>query len=279
MPHTPVDAPDADITIQSSDGVKFHLHRKNLESHTGSFPGADVPTHGETTHLPERAKVLEVLFQFVYPRRHPISLRELEFATLMEVAEAAEKYEVWYAVKPYEDCLISHLPERAPDIMAHAIKHDIPDLIGKASQYIALQPSAELLKKLPTHLAVPMVEYQTTLRDSIFGAATRYIEALPYEGFYGSYCNKLTKGTCSADICGSCRVTLLAWIARLEKSGSIVVLRAALKTPVFDEKHQQGRELCSNCRENNCQNLPAIVKIVEDAIEGARPLSDFLQTK
>ena len=47
--------------------------------------------------MTETSKVLEILFQFVYPRIHP-DLREIDFETVAGVAEASEKYEVYAAM-------------------------------------------------------------------------------------------------------------------------------------------------------------------------------------
>ncbi|CAA7269258.1 unnamed protein product [Cyclocybe aegerita] len=99
--HPDFNAPDADVTFQSSDGIQFHIHRKHLESHTGAFPGSEFDTRGEVTHLTEHSKTLAILFQFVYPRRHP-TLQDADFATLMPVAEAVEKYQVFSAMNTCE---------------------------------------------------------------------------------------------------------------------------------------------------------------------------------
>lgn len=85
------------VTIQSSDNVKFNIHRTNLETSTGAFPGAEFETNGEVVYLTEKADVLAILFKFIYPQRHP-SLEHLDFALLSQVAEAAEKYEVFAAM-------------------------------------------------------------------------------------------------------------------------------------------------------------------------------------
>jgi hypothetical protein len=39
-------AADSDITLQSSDGVLFKVHRKNLEVHSEGFAGADAISPG-----------------------------------------------------------------------------------------------------------------------------------------------------------------------------------------------------------------------------------------
>lgn len=52
---------------------------------------------GEVILLSERAVVLEVLFAFMHPNRHP-DLEDKDFALVAEVAEAAEKYQVYPAM-------------------------------------------------------------------------------------------------------------------------------------------------------------------------------------
>ncbi|KIK58700.1 hypothetical protein GYMLUDRAFT_689253 [Collybiopsis luxurians FD-317 M1] len=94
-------AADADVLIQSSDNVQFHLHKRHLEFATGGFPPADTPTDGQVVHLSEPSDVLEILFQFVYPRRLPTFDRGPgmdDYEVVLKVAEAAEKYEVYCAI-------------------------------------------------------------------------------------------------------------------------------------------------------------------------------------
>jgi len=92
-----VNASDSDVTIQSADAVLFNLHRKNLEVGTGAFPGSEFETHRERVYLTEPAPILEIFFQFLYPKKHP-DLKDLKFNILAQVAEAVEKYEVFSAM-------------------------------------------------------------------------------------------------------------------------------------------------------------------------------------
>ena len=92
---------DADVTFLSSDLVAFRLHRKYLEATTGGFPGAEFETQGELVRLTEPSSVLEVMFQFVYPRRHP-RLDKQDFDSVLAIAEAVEKYEVFSAMNTCE---------------------------------------------------------------------------------------------------------------------------------------------------------------------------------
>ncbi|KAJ4465066.1 hypothetical protein J3R30DRAFT_3624216 [Lentinula aciculospora] len=75
---------NTNLIIHSSDNVGFHLHKKNLE-----FSASD-----EIVLLTGSSATLEIMFQFVYPQRYP-DLHKLDFESVMLLAEAAEKYEVF----------------------------------------------------------------------------------------------------------------------------------------------------------------------------------------
>ena len=101
----PVNAADADVVVQSADGVQFRLHSKFLGANTGAFPGPDHTAvvsnpsgdDGDVVHLSEPANILEILFGFVYPKKHPV-LDDADFETLWPLAKAAEKYDVFSAL-------------------------------------------------------------------------------------------------------------------------------------------------------------------------------------
>lgn len=90
---------DADITFESCDHVLFKVHRKNLEVTSEGFspPSGTIATH-EVIPLIERAEVLDLLFQYMYPQRLP-DLASVPFAILADLAEAAEKYQLYVAMK------------------------------------------------------------------------------------------------------------------------------------------------------------------------------------
>jgi BTB/POZ domain len=90
-------AEDSDVTFQSTDKVLFHIHRKNLEAHAADFPPPEFQTREEIVPLQETSSTLELLFQFIYPTRHP-SLDATEIEVLAPLAEAAEKYQVFSAI-------------------------------------------------------------------------------------------------------------------------------------------------------------------------------------
>lgn len=87
---------DSDIEVRSADGFIFQLHRVVLGVTTGAFPGSEIDTGGEMVQLTETAKVLGILFAFLYPKAHP-DLHGEDFEVLAAVAEAAGKYDVFSA--------------------------------------------------------------------------------------------------------------------------------------------------------------------------------------
>jgi hypothetical protein len=94
-------AADSDITLQSSDGVLFKVHRKNLEVHSEGFAGADAISPGgslsdEVVLLSESSAVLDLLLQHMYRGPQP-DLKKIHFNLLAALAEAAEKYQVFGA--------------------------------------------------------------------------------------------------------------------------------------------------------------------------------------
>ncbi|KAF5316234.1 hypothetical protein D9619_006253 [Psilocybe cf. subviscida] len=116
---------NSDITIESSDNVRFLLHRKNLETHTEAFPGSDFEsdkTNGEVVKLTEAAEILEVLFQFVYLRNQPV-LSALGVETLLVLAEAVQKYQVFSAKIGCEVQLRKYVESHSISILVHALKH------------------------------------------------------------------------------------------------------------------------------------------------------------
>ena len=79
----------------------YKVHRTNLEVHSESFAAANsisaTSDSSEVVHLDESSTVLDLLLQFMYRQRQP-DLGEINFQTLAELAEAAEKYEVYSAM-------------------------------------------------------------------------------------------------------------------------------------------------------------------------------------
>lgn len=106
-------APDADITFESCDHVLFKVHKKNLESTSEGFslPSEMIATH-ELVPLTERAEVLDLLFRYMYPQRPP-DLTSIPFASFADLAEAAEKYQLYVAIefcRMLMKCVVASIP-------------------------------------------------------------------------------------------------------------------------------------------------------------------------
>ena len=58
------------------------------------FSAPLIQASDEIVQLTETADILELLFQFCYPKQPP-SLQSLNFETLSRLAEAVEKYQIY----------------------------------------------------------------------------------------------------------------------------------------------------------------------------------------
>ncbi|KAJ7254243.1 hypothetical protein C8J57DRAFT_1076363, partial [Mycena rebaudengoi] len=148
---------DADVTFKSSDGVLFHIHRKNLEVCTEGFPPAEVPTgEGEVVELLESSVTLELLFQFMYPQRHP-ALDTTPFEILHPLAEAAEKYQVFPAMNICHIRLRDMVHEHPVEVAVYAAKHDYPYLVSEVAPMMISMSPVDVIQMLPPHLILPWV--------------------------------------------------------------------------------------------------------------------------
>ncbi|KAJ7633230.1 hypothetical protein FB45DRAFT_746134, partial [Roridomyces roridus] len=166
-----INLPYADVTFRSSDGVLFHLHRKNLDFSAGRFPPTGIaPTEGEVLELPETSTTLELLFQFIYPQRYP-ALDSAPLEVLKPLAEAAEKYKVFPAMSNCRSRFWSIAHEHPLAVAAYAANHDYPSLLSKVAPLIVSMPTFQVVEILPPHLILPWTRYreewQRALEDSV----------------------------------------------------------------------------------------------------------------
>ncbi|EIM81113.1 uncharacterized protein STEHIDRAFT_67132, partial [Stereum hirsutum FP-91666 SS1] len=148
---------DADVVFQSSDAVHFRIHTKYLECNTGGLPPTEVHSNdSEIVTLAEDSKTLYLLFEFIHPRRHP-SLDNEEFSTILAVAEAAERYQVYSAMNYCQQCIRKHIPEHSSAIVAYAATHNYPYVLDGAATQALKIPLEEMIKMLPVNLVVPWV--------------------------------------------------------------------------------------------------------------------------
>ncbi|KAG5644450.1 hypothetical protein DXG03_008349 [Asterophora parasitica] len=157
------DAVDSEITFKSSDGRLFKLHKKHLEVGAGGFPPSEFSQEpDEVVPLPESSETLEVLFQYLYPARHPLLLKledAISFGVLASVAEAAEKYQVYMAMDVYMKAMGAKLHDHPCEILIYAEKHGYTTLLDQAAILLLDAPFKETMGKLPIHLSIPWAMY------------------------------------------------------------------------------------------------------------------------
>ncbi|TFK64781.1 hypothetical protein BDN72DRAFT_901264 [Pluteus cervinus] len=153
---------DADIVIVSSDDVQFKLHKKNLAFNTGGFPPLEfVRTTGtnvelEQVNLSERGYILDLLFQFVYPQRYP-DATSLAIDILSELADAAEKYEVYGAISACNIVMRFTIPTHPVEVFAYATRYNYLDLADEAAPFVLGTPLSDLADKLSADALVGWV--------------------------------------------------------------------------------------------------------------------------
>ncbi|KAK7464228.1 hypothetical protein VKT23_006394 [Stygiomarasmius scandens] len=162
-----------DIVFRSSDNVLFYVHQKYLEAHAEGFPLAEhiAPTRTvEHVPLAEESSVLELLFQFVYPRMPP-DLESVEFPALMSLAEAAEKYFVHHARKFCLMRIRAFIPEFPLEIIAFAADHSHDQLLYQVAPRLVFKPLSEMAYILPSSLYVPWSMYHDQCTQKLWKQA------------------------------------------------------------------------------------------------------------
>ncbi|KAF9560255.1 hypothetical protein CPC08DRAFT_804988 [Agrocybe pediades] len=233
----------ADIIVQSSDGVQFHLHRRYLEVNTGALPGVDSDSAVElqsgeninegagdvVIYLPEPASVLEVVFEFVYPRKHVTMFDQRSGAwgetkvPVLPIAEAAEKYKVY----PLMAATITAM--RGALSLAHVKGRDLE----------------RLLRLLPVYAAVPWICYQQSWRE-IFALAKRFIGPDYYDtlkAFADGSASDIPAGYLPS--CKRCEMNLLGWVANIETQFDQKLTRMRV---YLDGKRTDVQEQLYNCQ-------------------------------
>ncbi|KAF7976526.1 hypothetical protein HWV62_6351 [Athelia sp. TMB] len=158
-------ADDSDVTFQSFDRVIFKIHRKNLEVASEGFsPPPGTNPQDDIVSLTESGDTLDLLFQFMYPQRQP-DLTKVKFKTLSELAEAAEKYQVYSAMASCHFRMEAAYLEHPFEVMFYAMKHGYRDLMDKAER-MALQVSPTMaFEGFDPHVYIAWTRYYAQWLD------------------------------------------------------------------------------------------------------------------
>ncbi|KAF5361297.1 hypothetical protein D9758_010280 [Tetrapyrgos nigripes] len=153
-----------DVIFRSCDNVLFHVQQKHLEAYAEGFPLARhtiSSSNKETVPLTEKAFTLELLFQFMLPQSPP-ELDQLNFDQLMELANASEKYVVYFARR---DCALymknfisTHTNKQ---ILKYAAEHDHKSLLYELAPLLVATPLEEFGVILPHDVFVPWSIYHS----------------------------------------------------------------------------------------------------------------------
>ncbi|KAJ7501090.1 hypothetical protein B0H11DRAFT_1993574 [Mycena galericulata] len=249
---TRFNSPDADIIFKSSDGVLFHIHRKNLEVCTEGFPPGELLTTGEVVDLPETSTTLDLLFQFMYPQRHP-ALDTTPFEVLEPLAEAAEKYQVFPAMNICHIRLRDMVHDHPVAVAVYAAKHDYPYLVSEVAPMMISMPTVDVIEMLPPYLILPWIKYVQEWTRALQNVAL----VLDREGEYH------TNNSCYN---GRWAVVALACMQRL--AAGVQALRSL--DQVFDLSATKNVSGC--CKED----VELWRKRIEDAIAKIPKFSTFL---
>ncbi|KAJ7928735.1 hypothetical protein B0H13DRAFT_2181996 [Mycena leptocephala] len=179
---TRFNSPDADIAFRSSDQIIFRVHIKNLETHSDGFPPSAFCTPGsaEVVDLTEPAATLDLLFQYMYPQRQP-DLNEVELPLLANLAEAAEKYQVYSAMDIAKIFMGNGLQDNPLTILNYAVRHDYLDIADEAAPLTVSLP----LEEVGAHM------YQTYIGSWLkyYGEWQKILEVACAEGWRVGHTN------------------------------------------------------------------------------------------
>ncbi|EGN92529.1 hypothetical protein SERLA73DRAFT_190854 [Serpula lacrymans var. lacrymans S7.3] len=176
-------ASDSDITIRSSDGVLFRVHRKNLTMHSEIFPGEELEAKDDVD-LDESSAVLELLFQFMYRQAQP-KLSETSFSVLESLANAVEKYRVFPGIEVCRMHMKANAGMSPLKVIKYAVKHGYHDVCDAAAPKSLNASLSEARECLDMSCLVAWMIY----RDSVMSALHRSPGIVMHRG---------GKKTCSA---------------------------------------------------------------------------------
>ncbi|KAL8287216.1 hypothetical protein RQP46_003668 [Phenoliferia psychrophenolica] len=114
-------AGDADLEIQSSNGVAFRVHKANLlassKTFADMFDSTSEPSQNgklPTIELTERASILERILPYCYPIAVPLWDLDLPKWDL-RMFEALDKYEIWRGIEAVQAAMLMFLQPYVED--------------------------------------------------------------------------------------------------------------------------------------------------------------------
>ena len=176
-----VNADDADITFKSADDVLFFIHRQNLEMYAGGFPPAEFKSsRDDIVPMVESSLTLDMLFTFMYYPGPLPDMEKLPFEAISDLAEAAEKYEVFSAIAACNEYMMwmllfeassqpmlallssAAIKDNAIDVLRYAATHHDRELLDAAAPMAIGEPLDSIVRRIPTGAVVAWVCQQSS---------------------------------------------------------------------------------------------------------------------
>jgi len=162
--------PDGDIILRSADGVDFRVHTALLSLASPFFRDMfNLPQTSkevQTIEMTEKADVLEVIFQFIYPLDEPSPYAA---ELVLDIYKAADKLQITKVQRIAQRRLCAWLEEDVNNPLeawAIAVQLDIPEAIISAKRRFISADTATCLEDFPDSLTtVPVEEYATLIQS------------------------------------------------------------------------------------------------------------------
>ncbi|KZP04199.1 hypothetical protein FIBSPDRAFT_799760 [Athelia psychrophila] len=179
-------AQDADVTFESCDHVLFRVHRKNLEITSEGFsPPSGTITSNDSVQLSERAEILDLLFQYTYPQRPP-DLTLIRFEVFADLAEAAEKYQMFGAMEICRMAMKAAYNDHSFEVLLYSTRHGYPELMTLAQGRALELSTADAFRLFPPTCYIAYTRYQAQWTEIVKFASNR-IQATPPCEYHTNY--------------------------------------------------------------------------------------------
>ncbi|KAJ2918842.1 hypothetical protein MD484_g1609, partial [Candolleomyces efflorescens] len=275
---------DVDIVFISSDRVRYGIHSKNLEASTGGFPPvrsqSGLSVTSEPVPLTESSSVLNLLFRFIYPMDRP-KVEDMEFKIVIELAEAAEKYQVFSAVHVCRLCLRysgNFIMKHPVEIALFAAKHGYPDLLELTRAHGALLPLSTVVALLPQHLVLPWIKYREKWEEvyrevpDMFGQkchSSRSISSYGSASFVPDYLPRTKPSNYQNTPCDVWRRVLQIILSNYHQKGLLALVDIDGLFTLPAQLSEESRGCCTIA-------LKAVRTDLEKRIQNLTPFSKFL---
>ncbi|THV00230.1 hypothetical protein K435DRAFT_751401 [Dendrothele bispora CBS 962.96] len=176
-----VDDPQADWFVLSNDGVLFGVRGANAEICGEGIYDLNSPDAADDElewHIKMNApaRVLEILFEYLYNRRRRTDLETVSIDLLIELIDVAEEYRVRSAIDACQKALRKHITDNALKVVQVSGKHGYNDELVRAAPYVVDEDLSVIWANLPNHLHMPWAIFREKYVACYISALETYPE-------------------------------------------------------------------------------------------------------